>query len=364
MRFALLELRRRPGRFAVAGGALTLLVVLLLLLGGLLDGLFLGSTGAIRAQEADLFVFSAEARESIVRSRIPPELRRQVEEVDGVRGVGGIGIAQLGAAVPGEDGLIDVAVIGYERPTSQAPEPPPPGEAWADRRLEAEGVEVGDRLEVGPARIPVEVRDWIDDSSYLLQGGLWVDAETWREIQSSARPDAAVGDGVFQILVADVDEGADASTVAGSVDEATGATDTLTKDEAVLSLPGTSAQNSTFTALIGMTLLVAGLVIALFFSLLVIERLRLFATLKALGAPSRRLLGGLMVQAAVVAAGACVLGGVLAALLGPLIPPEVPVRIEPTRALISAALVVVTAVIGTAVTFRRIARIEPASAIS
>lgn len=364
MRLALLELRRRPGRFAVAGGALTLLVVLLLLLGGLLDGLYLGSTGALRAQEADLFVFSSDARESIVRSRLTPEVRERLEAVDGIASTGGIGIAQLGAAVPGRDELVDVAVVGYEHPTAHAPEPPPPGEAWADRRLEADGVEVGDVLEVGPAAIPIEVRGWIDDSSYLLQGGLWVDAATWREVQTSSRPDAAVGAGVFQLVVAEVDDGADPAAVARAVDEATGVTDTLTKEEAVLSLPGTAEQNSTFTALIGMTLLVAGLVVALFFSLLVIERLRLYATLKALGVPNGRLLAGLMLQAAVVAAGACVLGGLVAAATLPLIPPAVPVQIEPSRALISAALVVVTAVLGTAVTFRRIARIEPASAIS
>ena len=50
MRLALRELRRRSRRFAPTTAALTLLVVLLLVLGGLLDGLYLGSTGALRAQ--------------------------------------------------------------------------------------------------------------------------------------------------------------------------------------------------------------------------------------------------------------------------------------------------------------------------
>lgn len=62
MKLALRELRRRPSRFAVAAGVLTLIVVLLLFLGGLLDGLFLGSTGAISAQKADVFVYSTTAR--------------------------------------------------------------------------------------------------------------------------------------------------------------------------------------------------------------------------------------------------------------------------------------------------------------
>ena len=39
MRLALRELRRRPGRFATATVILTLIAVLLMFLGGLLDGL-------------------------------------------------------------------------------------------------------------------------------------------------------------------------------------------------------------------------------------------------------------------------------------------------------------------------------------
>ncbi|TFH19731.1 MAG: ABC transporter permease, partial [Acidimicrobiales bacterium] len=49
MKLALKELRRRPGRFATATVILTLIAILLMFLGGLLDGLIASSTGAIRA---------------------------------------------------------------------------------------------------------------------------------------------------------------------------------------------------------------------------------------------------------------------------------------------------------------------------
>ena len=48
MRLALRELRRSSRRFMPTTVALALLVVLLLMLGGLLDGLYIGSTGALR----------------------------------------------------------------------------------------------------------------------------------------------------------------------------------------------------------------------------------------------------------------------------------------------------------------------------
>ena len=52
MKTAWKELIRKPGRFLTAGGALTLIVVLILLLGGLLDGLYpridAGARSAVR----------------------------------------------------------------------------------------------------------------------------------------------------------------------------------------------------------------------------------------------------------------------------------------------------------------------------
>lgn len=70
MTMALLELRRRPRRFAPAVVSLMLLTVLLLTLGGPLDGLYGGFTGALRAQPGDLLVYSADAKLSVLRSRI------------------------------------------------------------------------------------------------------------------------------------------------------------------------------------------------------------------------------------------------------------------------------------------------------
>jgi putative ABC transport system permease protein len=365
MSLAWRELVRRPGRFAVAGSTLTLLVVLLLLLGGLLDGLYLGSTGAIRAQRADVFVYSATARDSIVRSRIEPDLRARIEEVDGVASTGGLGVALLGATVEGDDDVLDVAVTGYELAPEGVPEPPAPGTAYADERLRADGVRAGDVLEVGPAGVPVEVVDFVSDTSYLLQGALWVEPGTWRTIQSESRPDAAVADGVFQVVLVVAEDGVEARELADRIDEATGgATSSLTRDEAVLSLPGIRQQNSVFTALIGVTLFVAGLVAALFFALVTLERTALYATLKALGAPSGRLALGVVLQSLVVALGAVVLGGAVTLALEQVIPDAVPVQVEPSRVVTSSVLVLVTAAVGALVSLRRIVRIDPATAIS
>ena len=107
---------RRPGRFAVATAILALIALLLMVLGGLLDGLVAGSTGALRAQRGQLIVYSSTSQESLVRSHITAPVRKQVEEVAGAGRVAGIGSVQLGARIDGHGprDLVPVVLFGYQ----------------------------------------------------------------------------------------------------------------------------------------------------------------------------------------------------------------------------------------------------------
>jgi putative ABC transport system permease protein len=299
----------------------------------------------------------------VIRSRIDPATRDDIEEVAGVDRTHGVGFALVGARVPGETEIADTAVVGYQGAVAGVPAPPPAGQAWADSTLEADGVEVGDRLRLGPHRVPVTVRGFVDDTSFLQQSGVWVEPGTWREVLNRSRPGAAVEPGTFQVLAVQTADDTDPAQVARRIDRATGTTHTLTRDDAVLALPGIQEQNRTFTQIIGVTFLVAGLVVALFFALLTLERTGLFAVLKAIGASSRQLVGGVIVQAAIVSVLAFVVGAAITWLLSLAIPPSVPLALTGSRAVFVAVGVFVTAVIGGAISLRRIIKIDPASVV-
>ena len=349
MRLALREMRRRPGRFAAATVLLTLIAVLLMLLGGLLDGLILRSTGAIRARtRADLVVFSSTAEKSFLRSRITPEVRAQVAKVPGVTSVGGIGVTQLGARVPGNGprDLTDIALFGYQKAPDGVPAPPKPGEAYADSILRDDGVARGDTLRLGPERSPVKVIGFVEDVSYSGAGTLWAAPVTWRAVQNANRPGSSVGPGVFQALVVRTDR--DPSTVAAAVDRATGeATTTISRAEASDAIGGVKQQRSVFNQIIGVTLVIAVVVVALFFALITVERAGLYGMLKAIGARSRTLLGGVVAQAAIVALIAAVVGAGCAVLLDVVVPPgAIPYQLLPSRVAISGVALVLAAIVG------------------
>jgi putative ABC transport system permease protein len=362
MRLALREMVRRPSRFVTATIILTLIAALLMLLGGLLDGLIRSSTGAIRAQDAQAIVYSDTAQASFLRSRVDPDLRAQIEALEGVDAVGGIGLVQLGARVPGNGprDLAPVALFGYEIPPVGVPEPPAPGQAYADEVLVADGIEEGMTVEVGPARSPLEIVGFVTDTSFNGQGSLWASPDTWRRVLADNRPDAQLADGVFQGLVVQGE-----ADIAARIDEATGgATDSYTIDAAIAAIPGVSEQQSTFGQIIGVTIVIALVVIALFFALLTVERTSLYGVLKALGARSRTLFGGVVLQALVVTALASVIGAAILVALDALLPPgSIPLFVTAGRIVTSALLLVVAAVAGCLFSLRRVLKVDPASAI-
>jgi putative ABC transport system permease protein len=183
-------------------------------------------------------------------------------------------------------------------------------------------------------------------------------------VVAANRPDVQLPDDAFQALVVRGDAGVDVQQLADEIDATTGATESLTIPEAIDEIPGVRAQRSTFNQIIGVTIAIAGVVVALFFALLTVERLALYGVLKALGARSSTLFSGVVAQAVVVTALASVVAGGLAFVIDGVTPPgSIPLDMSGSRVLTSAVLLLVAAVVGCAFSLRRVLRVDPAAAI-
>jgi putative ABC transport system permease protein len=174
---------------------------------------------------------------------------------------------------------------------------------------------------------------WTSDTAFNGQGGLWADLSTWREVLTANRPGAVLADGVVQALVVR-GSGSVEQTVAAVDDAGGGAVYALSIDDAIEEIPGVTEQRTTFNQILGVTVVIALVVIALFFALLTVERTALYGVLKAIGARSTT------------------------------IPPgSIPLFISPGRIVTSIVLLLVAAVIGSAFSLRRVLRVDPASAL-
>ena len=111
-----------------------------------------------------------------------------------------------------------------------------------------------------------------------------------------------------------------------------------------------------------MTFVVAGFVVALFFALLTLERVGLFGVLKAIGTTSRTLAAGLRCRRC-SSRWRLRPGRGVTLVLAALIPAAIPLHLESAARLITVLGLMLTALIGSAISFRRIIRIDPATAV-
>lgn len=367
MRIALTEIRRRPWRFLRAGAALVFLVLLLLSLGGLTDGLTLNANAALRAQKGDLVVFGADTKLSFIRSRLDPATVQAVRGVGGATEVADFAVALVGSKAEDTSATIPAAVLGTDGAVRGIDRPPGPGDAVVDSSYRDDhGMKVGDTLTLGPAALPVKVVGFVDDTKFLYQAGVWVSPETWRKVVASYRPDAVLTADEAQALVVTAADGSPGAVaaLAERIDKATGgATETVTLSEAGLALPGVSQQASTFKGIIGITFLVVGLVVAMFFILLTIEHLPLYGVLKAVGASNGQVATGVVTQAVVVAVSSFAGGLLLALLVGRLLSSTTPFALQTSRMVSVGVGVVVVSVLGSLVSLRRVVKVDPVSVI-
>ncbi len=367
MSIALKELLRQPQKFSAVGVALTLMVVLLTVLGGFLDGLELSQTGAYRAHDGLVLVFDEDAERQLGRSRVPTGAVDELAALASVDAAGRVNATFTVAGPAGTDtadGLEDVALFGYDLATGPLPTPPAAGEAVVDAQLRrVAGIDVGDTLAVGATAEPLTVTAVVDD---LTNGAptVWVGADDWTRLVASANPTAVLPEDTAQLLVLRPADGADAADVVAAVTtDGPGGLDPVTANQAIEALDVVQQQSSTFTGIIYTTLIITLLVVALFFALITLERVGLYAVLKALGARTSELLLGVSAQAVVISLGALALGIALSFVFVSLLPPELPLRIEPARVAQIAGGVLITAVLGSLFTARRLLRIDPAESI-
>jgi putative ABC transport system permease protein len=361
---AMREIQRGKGRFASIVAALSLIVFLVLVLGALADGLFFGATGAVRSTTASGYVFSSDAEGSLVRSKLNEADVASVAAAPGVTSASPVGVLLTGGQGP--DGGIDLAVFGLEPGSAgtpstlvegRLPEAGETGTAAVDTRLRDEGVEIGSVISVGD--VEATVVGFVSDAAYQLQPTAWTTVDTWRSMRDAVRPEQRGQPTAINAIAFTTDGTPDLAAVAATVDGSTA----LTAEQTGLAIPGVEQQNSTLNSIIYTTLAVAGLVVALFFALLVLEKRELFAALKALGSSTSRLGRGVIAQAAIASALGVIFGAILARLFGLAIPAEVPTLFRTETLVTIAIFTLVAGVVGALFSLRRIARIDPATAI-
>ncbi|WIG17784.1 ABC transporter permease [Kocuria rosea] len=353
------------GRFALIGGVVALITLLLVLLTGLTDGLGGRNTSALERLDADRMVFSAPAdgseQPSFPESGITDEQLRLWEDAAGGAAVERLGVAQSRAGAVGS-GAAGVAVVGLEEGTALAPtlgafegdSRPAPGRAVLSETVAGDlGLSMGDAVRLSSTELIVA--GIAADEHYSHVPVVWT---SMTDFPAIAHLDGATGATVLA-----VPGGAPVpAEAAAAADEAAGTVSTDARG-ALAALPAYRSERGSLLMMQAFLYGISALVVVSFLTVWTIQRTRDIAVLRALGSSGGYVLRDSLAQAAVVLL-AGVLAGGLAGLAGGLAAgTAVPFALTPATLLVPVLGVFVLGVAGALLATRRVSSVDPLLAL-
>jgi len=364
MFLALKEIRRAKLRFGLLAGAVGLLVFLILFQQALLGGLITQFIGALRNQSADVVVYNDQARKNLEGSRVSDEQVQAVASVAGVADAAPLGESTFSVTALGE--IKDAVIFGYRlggpgEPTTvvEGRVPQGPDEAVASQKDRADGFAIGDVVSVEPGGTRITVVGLARDINYSVAPVLFVDFATYEQAVRSRNPDAQVV--LASAVAVRVQQGADPLTVAAAIDASVDGVEALTRQQAVDGSPGVGSVRSSFAVILALFYLVVPLVTGLFFLIVTFQKASALTLLRAIGAPARVLVRGLLVQVVLVmVVGAVIAFGLYAGALQGV--KNLGVRVDPASVVVTSVVVLVLALLTSLVAVRRVLRIDPLAA--
>lgn len=356
------EMRRAKLRFGLLTGAVSLLVFLVLLLTTLSNALVSSLVGALEGLGTDGIVYAENARDNIAASRLPVETVEEVAAVPGVAEAAGVGTFTSNAQLNGT--LTEAQVFGFSPDAPGAPTtlsagqlPSAPGEAAVD----GGGVAIGDTVVLEPGGTELTVVGLIRGAQFNALPTAYVLLDTYAAAVEAANPGLPFVP--INAVAFNVSEGAEASQVADAITETVADVRGYTRAEAVSLIPGIESISQSFGILVGLTFIIGIVVIGFFFLILTVQKMKAFTLLRAIGTSTARLAGSVALQitAVVLIASAIALALTLLAVQG--LNTGIPVSLEPILVIGTIVSVLVFSLAAGLLSIRRIAKIDPATAV-
>lgn len=366
MFLAIRDIRFARGRFALMGGVVALITLLLVLLSGLTAGLGNQSTSAIAVLPADQIVFGAPAGSSPTASFTESEVTRaQVSgwaARDGVSRARAVGVSQSRFQALGAGGTpsctANVAVFGTDDAgaggTGIAPAPVAEGTVVIGAALAKElDLSVGSRTGVGGSELTVA--GVVPDQWYSHTGVVWTTLADWRKLAHISGSDA-----VATVTAVTFDAGARVDVDAAN---AAAGTVSATRDGSFQALGSYKSENGSLLLMQAFLYGISALVIGAFLTVWTVQRTRDIAVLKALGGSSGYVLRDAMVQAALVLLAGAAAGGAAGVAGGFLASRVAPFLVTPMTTLLPVAGIVLLGLGGAALAVRSVTRVDPLIAL-
>lgn len=364
MFLAVREIRHAKARFSMLVVAVALLLFLILVQQALRNGLIDAFIGAIQRQSAPVLVYAVDGQRTLQGSVITPTLQRAIQRTSGVGASGRIGQATFTARIGGA-ARTSVALFGYESASVGGPDrltsgraPRAPGQAVGSAGAFTLGETV--RLAGAPTARVLRVVGLAPNAEIQVLPTLFVSWRDYRSWVRGANPDA--GPVLPSAIGVRPARGTAPRVLVARINAASPQADALTRADAAALTPGVSSVRQSFNVIFLLFAGVVPLVAGLFFLIITLQKARALTLLRAIGAPARRLVLSLLLQALMVLGAGIVLGTLLWLPVSQATVGQLSLTFDATGTLLWAGLLLALGLAGALVAARQVLAVDPGQA--
>lgn len=351
MFLSLKEIKKEKFRYGLIIGMIVLIGYLIFILTSLSMGLANQNTDAIDSWKINSIVLDKDANTNLTQSLLT---KNELKNAKITKDEAYLGQA---AVVAKKDGLTKESAqflgldtqqfIAKNLQLSSGHKIKQKNQVVVDEQFKNDGYKLGDKIKFNSASTNYTIVGFVKNAKLNIAPVVYGDLASWQAIKNLNGPFKASA-----IVSKNANFKIDQNQLK-----------TYSTTAFVNKLPGYSAQNSTFTFMIGFLMIISLIVIAVFLYILTIQKIQNYAVLRAQGIPSKTLINATISQSIILVVGGLIIATVLTAATALIMPATVPMSFNiPILSAVGFGLIL-TGLLGSLIPIKIILNVDPVSVI-
>ncbi|MNI19117.1 FtsX-like permease family protein [compost metagenome] len=368
MFLALREMRHSKARYSLIMVIMLLVSFLVLFVTGLARGLAYANISAVENMPANYFAVQADADHAFRRSQLTGDDLAAAQSVVGNQNAAALAVQTSTISAEAADIKADIAYFAVDMQGMLAPEVvqgealtnDSQGSALVDAKLEDEGITIGGTIRDQASGLSWKVTGYVKDSSYSHMPVVYITDADWQAMKAggTAQNGTENSTAPYNVIALKADS-SQASAIAGKLDNV----ETITKKQAISSIPGYSAEQNSLLMMIVFLFVIAAFVLAVFFYVITIQKTSQFGILKAMGTKMSYLAWSVVGQVMILSVTSLALSLLLTFGMNMGLPDSMPFQLEGSTMLLTSLLFIGMSLLGALISVARVAKVDALEAI-
>ncbi|WP_043931936.1 ABC transporter permease [Bacillus sp. EB01] len=339
MNLGLKEMRKNKARYLILGSIVLLVSLLTFIISGLANGLSYDNAAMVKNLPDGHFYLDEDAEESYNLSKIDSQVQKEVMEME--KDAAALSI-QMGFLNDHADNQYSVAFVASTN--SEMFENVGTGEVILDSSLIEKGIKKGDRLTSDLYDGELIVKGFAEGKKFSHAPVAFIPVEAFQEMYRTETMQMLFIPGEGETMNADTLE-------------------SFTKDEFLNTIPSYKAEQLSLNMIVVFLIVISGMLFAIFFYMMNVQKLGLYGILKAIGVKTSTLFRMMWTQMIVITAVSLGISITISVLFSKAAPEGLPFHL-PANSIFQLAIVfVVISFIGSTLSGLQIKKVGPLQAI-